>query len=91
MNSKNDFIEVSVKFVGYVYKGRDIERQTFRIPKGMTVQGLEEKIKSDMYDKVDFNRVIAIVNGVLLTAEEAQKYILNDGDTVSFVMGLAGG
>lgn len=91
MIPKDNFIEVNVKFVGYVYKGKDIEKQIFQVPKGMTVQGLEEKIKSDMCDKVDFNRVIAIVNGALLTAGEAQKYILNEGDAISFVMALAGG
>jgi molybdopterin converting factor small subunit len=90
MNQK-DTIEVRVKFVGYVYKGKDVEKQTLLIPKGMTVQGLEEKIKSEMDCKVDFNRVISIVNGAMLTAGEAQKYILNNGDTVSFVMALAGG
>jgi sulfur carrier protein ThiS len=91
MNRKDNYIEVNVKFVGYVYKGRDVEKQTFLVQKGMTVQGLIEKIQSDMCDKIDFNRVVVIVNGAPLTTGKAKKHILNESDTVSFVMALAGG
>ena len=87
---------ITLRLFGFGPKASGYDTETRSIPEGATIRGVWESLRSsanedELLARIDQRSVFFLVNGRLIHGAETGRTVLQEGDTVTFMVLAIGG